>query len=282
MADRDARESALRQGLRPSTGVQPLGEYLRETWRRRAFIWSLAVARNEVRHANTVMGKLWQVLTPLLNAAVYFLVFGVVLDVRGEVPNYIAFLVVGVFTFGYTTLLIQGGANAITGNLPLIRALYFPRILLPVVSYVQETLQMLWTTMVMCVIVLLTGEGVTAAWLLVVPILALQTCFAGGLGLILARMSTRVRDVSSFLPFLLRTWMYLSGVMYSIYSLSPQVQHLVEAVNPMVAYIGLMRDALMATESVPPYYWGLAVAWALVSLACGIAVFHRGENTYGR
>lgn len=278
-----ARELAAREGLTLSTGIPSLAQYLRETWERRAFIWNLASARNEVRHANTVMGKLWQVLTPLLNAAVYFLVFGVILHVRRTVPNFTAFLVIGVFTFSYTSALINGGSNSITGNLNLIRALNFPRILLPAVVYVGEFQQMLWTTGVMCAIVLATGEGITPMWLLIAPVILLQTCFAGGVGLILARMSTRVRDVSSFLPFLLRTWMYFSGVMYPIGNLvGPQAKTLFEILNPMICYIGLMRDALMTTETSPPYFWALALGWGAIGISAGVLVFKRGENSYGR
>ena len=75
---------------------------------------------------------LWQVLTPLINAAVYYVIFGVVLNTSRDVDNFIAYLCTGVFLFGFTQTVIQAGAQAITGNLGLIRALHFPRASLPI------------------------------------------------------------------------------------------------------------------------------------------------------
>ena len=80
---------------------------------------------------------------------------------------------------------------------------------------------------VLIVIVLATGEPVTWYWLLAIPVLLLQTIFNVGVGLFVARLGSQVNDFSQLLPFLLRTWMYLSGVMFSIANLtniSRQVQ----------------------------------------------------------
>ena len=66
------------------------------------------------------------------------------------------------------------------------------------------------------VIVLATGEPVTWYWLLVIPALLLQTMFNVGVGLMIARLGAEVNDFSQLLPFLLRTWMYLSGVIFSL------------------------------------------------------------------
>ena len=70
-------------------------------------------------------------------------------------------------------------------------------------------------------IVLVTGEPLTLAWLLVVPALLLQSIFNAGLALIVARLGTKITDLTQLMPFILRTWMYGSGVIYSIDSCSP-------------------------------------------------------------
>ena len=94
----------------------PLCDYVRELWARRHFIVAFASARNIAVYTKARLGQVWQVLTPLLNAAVYYLVFGLIFKTRGGIPNYIAFLVIGVFIFTYTQRSVLAGTKAITAT----------------------------------------------------------------------------------------------------------------------------------------------------------------------
>ncbi len=102
LPDEPLAEFALAHGLRPSAARPQVLTYLRQLWRRRSFILAFATARNIAMYTEARLGQLWQVLTPLLNAGVYFLVFGLLLHVNRGVPNYLAFLVTGVFVFTFT------------------------------------------------------------------------------------------------------------------------------------------------------------------------------------
>ena len=72
------------------------------------------------RHQNTVLGNVWNLLNPLLSAAVYFLIFGVILDASRGVENYILWLVVGIFVFRLTQSTVMQGATSITGRQGLV------------------------------------------------------------------------------------------------------------------------------------------------------------------
>ena len=96
-------------------------------------------------------GQLWQVLTPLLNAGVYFLIFGLLLHINRGIPNYLAFLVTGVFVFNFTQRAFISTSTVITDSLPLIRALQFPRASLPLAYVIIELQQMLLSMVVLAV-----------------------------------------------------------------------------------------------------------------------------------
>jgi teichoic acid transport system permease protein len=150
---------------------------------------------------------------------------------------------------------------------------------------IQEFGQQLVSLGVLAVIVLLTGEPITAAWLLVIPILVLQTCFNTGLCLLVARWTAASRDVTQLVPFVLQTWRYLSGVMFSIpifaEDLEPWVRTLLY-LNPLTGYLELMRHALLTGYTAPAELWVGAGAWAVALLVVGFLVFHRAEETYSR
>ena len=109
----------------------------------------------------------WQVLTPLFNAAVYYVIFGVILNTKSGGGNFIPYLCCGVFIFGFTQSVVQDGVQSITGNLGLIRALQFPRAALPISIAIVEIRNLIASMAVLIAIVLLTGEPITWEWLLV-------------------------------------------------------------------------------------------------------------------
>jgi teichoic acid transport system permease protein len=265
---------AARYGLRPSAQRPPLAAYLRQLVLRWNFIMSFATARNVAMYTEAKLGQLWQVLAPILNAAVYFLIFGVIIrGVSRGVPSYLAFLVTGVFVFSFTQRTFISSSKVITESLPLIRALQFPRASLPLAYVMIEFQQMLLSMGVLFVLVLIEGEPLTWYWLLAIPVLALLTTFNAGLALFAARTGARVNDFAQLLPFLMRTWLYVSGVIYSVQQfVAEHAQHYGWAttllqVNPANVYITLVRDALLTSQresafGAQPYNAAKCVAWS--------------------
>jgi teichoic acid transport system permease protein len=242
-------EYALEHGLRPSAQLPSIPAYLRQLWRRVHFIMAFATARNVAMYTEAKLGQLWQVLTPLLNAGVYFLIFGLLLHINRGVPHYLGFLVTGVFVFNFTQRAFISTSTVMTDSLELIRALHFPRASLPLAYVMIEFQQMLLSIVVLIPILLLTGEPITWYWLLAIPALLLQTVFNVGVGLAVARLGSQVNDFSQLLPFLMRTWLYVSGVLFSIATVSSnaKVVGLLE-LNPAALYITLTRNALMSSQ----------------------------------
>jgi teichoic acid transport system permease protein len=250
LPDEPLPQLAARYGLRPSAARPSPLAYLKQLWQRRHFVVAFATARNVAMYSEARLGQVWQILTPLLNAAVYFLIFGVILNTRRGVPDFIPFLVTGIFVFNFTQRSFIIASRVINDSLPLIRALHFPRACLPLGYVLIELQQMLISMGVLFVIVLVSGEGLTWYWLLLVPALVLQSLFNVGVGLILARVGAGVDDVSQLIPFIVRTWMYVSGVMFFIPALATLYLHAklsyLMQINPAAVYIALVRNALLS------------------------------------
>ncbi|MFD2766183.1 ABC transporter permease [Micromonospora eburnea] len=281
-------ELAARHGLTVAGARPTLTAYVKQMWSYRHFITTYAHAKSVAAFSQARLGQLWQVLTPLTNAAVYYLIFGYILGTSRNVPNFIAYLCVGVFVFNYAQTVVLGGTTAITGNLGLVRALHFPRASLPLAVTLTQFRNLLYAIAVLVLIVLLTGEPITVQWLLVVPAMALITIFNAGMAMILARLGSKLTDMKQIMPFVMRTWMYGSGVLYSVEvfeknlpALLAQIVH----VNPLLIYIELVRHALLEhtpLTSPAPQLWAMATAWAVVVGLGGFVYFWRGEQEYGR
>jgi teichoic acid transport system permease protein len=315
-------EFAIQHGLRPSAERPAVLAYVASLWQRRHFILAFATARNIAMYTQAKLGQLWQILTPLLNAGVYYLIFGVLLKLNRGVPNYLDFVITGVFVFNFTQRSFITTSTVVTENLHLIRALRFPRAALPLGYVMIELEQMMLSLVVLAVILLFTGEGITWYWLLAFPVLALLTVFNIGCGLASARLGSNVNDFSQLLPFLMRTWLYVSGVLFQITTLDINRRLAsVLQLNPAAIYITLMRQALMVTQrrsqpgaepfnnvkcqywhahlsqlrgsqldlsaycpavTSPSHLWIYGIAWAALALVVGFWFFWRAEAHYGR
>jgi teichoic acid transport system permease protein len=279
---------AAAHGLSVSGARPGPGAYAGQLWARRHFITALAAARQSALYSGARLGQLWQVLTPLLNAAVYFLVFGMLLGAGHGVPDYVPFLCTGVFVFTFTQSAALSGARSLTDNIGLVRALHFPRASLPLAATLLQLRQLLLALGVLGLVLAADGVPVTTRWLLAAPALLLQSLFNAGLALALARVGARTTDFAQLLPFLLRTWMYLSGIFYDLSKITAGAPHplvrLLDA-NPALVYVSLTRYALIDTVTasrLPPHVWPLALIWATVAAGAGYAFFWSSEEEYGR
>ncbi|MGW0823451.1 ABC transporter permease [Streptomyces sp. NPDC002845] len=287
-----AAELAAKYGLSVSGARPGLVEYVRQLWERRHFILAFSRAKLTAQYSKAKLGQLWQVVTPLLNAAVYFFIFGLLLGARRGVPHeiYVPFLVTGVFMFTFTQSSVLAGVRAISGNLGLVRALHFPRASLPISFSLQQLQQLLFSMGVLVVIMVGFGSYPSLSWLLVVPVLVLQFIFNTGLALFFARLGSKTPDLAQLMPFVMRTWMYASGVMFSLPAMlerrnAPAWLTDVLQWNPAAVYMDLARFALIDkydSSYLPPHVWAFALGWALLAGVVGFVFFWRAEERYGR
>ncbi|MEU9200477.1 ABC transporter permease [Streptomyces sp. NPDC048332] len=281
---------AARHGLTVSGARPALPVYVRQLWGRRHFITAFATAKLTAQYSQAKLGQIWQLMTPLLNAAVYYFIFGVLMKTKQGVSDFVPFLVTGVFIWTFTSSSITAGTRAVSGNIGLVRALHFPRASLPIALALQQLQQLLFSLGALVLILLAVGQYPQPAWLLAVPALTLQAVFNTGVSMVFARLAARTPDISQLMPFILRTWMYASGVMWSLdASLAgdrvPYLAKLALEINPAAVYIDLMRFALIDSfhaAQLPPHVWAVATGWALVCGVGGFLYFWQAEESYGR
>ena len=210
-ADEARAAGLLDMGRRPA-----LRAYLRALWDRREFALLVPLGEMRQRNMDTLLGGSWHILNPLFQAGIYYLLFGVLLQQRGGIDNYPAWLIIGLFLFGLTQKSIQSSTRIIVTKAAMLRSLNFPAGILPISVNISELLAFLPAVLVMLFIVVVTGERPSFLWLLLLPLIVLQVMMNLGLSLIVARLTVHFRDLDNILNHLLRMWMYFSGVLFSI------------------------------------------------------------------
>jgi len=279
-----ARSAGLeRVGSRPS-----FFRYVKYVWERRQFALTLAQFRIQSANEQNRLGLAWVIIRPILTAVVYGVIFGVVLKTAPKAPDapaFIPFLIVGVFIFEFFSDAFTDGSKSIIRSAQLVKSLSFPRILLPIAVVAQGFFELIPILAVMLAIVLLAGETISVAWLMLIPILMLMTLFNLGVAFIAARITVHFRDFTQIVPFITRLFFYSTGIFFSLEEYlvdKPEWMLFVARLNPVHDYIALARGVLIENSPIVPMHWIVAIVGAVVFFVFGFIYFWKAEEQYGR
>ncbi len=276
---RPRRPAGPRRVYEPHTsGLPPLGPYVRDLWRRREFGIELSRTNLRARHANTAFGLLWLVLNPLLLASVYFILVDILRGgSRGSA--FFAHLVGGIFAYYFVSQSAQQAVKSVTSGGRLILNTAFPRALLPLASVLTAFLRFLPTLAVYAVLHVALGMPVGPEVLWVVPIIAVLTILASGLAMLVAATQVYFRDLKEFLPYVLRVWLYATPILYFADEVPERYQWLLAA-NPLGPTLTAWSDALIEGRSPAAGTLLLGLGWALAIFVAGALVFVSREREF--
>jgi teichoic acid transport system permease protein len=281
----DAAALASRHGLR-KLGARPrLGQYSASIWRRRDFTWELARSDAYGKNQGSYLGQLWGVLKPLLQVGVFYVVFGIIItEASRGVEDFLSYLVIGTFLFEFIASGLNNGGRAIASKVKLVRALEFPRAVLPISVTLTEMIMMWPALAIMVVIVLVKGHTPTWSWLTLIPAVALVYLFVLGCGFFLARVVSATPDLGNLVPILTQLARYVAGVFFPLELLAAGFGLLgqIAIYEPFAVYLRLARSAILAEVTASPLDWWLGVGYALTAAAAGYVFFWRAEARYGR
>lgn len=269
-------------GLRDAREAEQLGGYLRGLWERRDYMWYVAGAELRSRQINSLLGNLWHLINPALQIGVFFVIFGLVLEIDRGVDNFLGYLAVGVFTFQFTQKAVTVGARSLLRSRGLIQLVSFPRAVIPITTTITETLASLPTFLVMFVAAAATGEPPSLLWFFVIPVILLQTILSAGLALIAARATSHVPDVLQVLPFVFRLGFYGSGVLFNVnVYVEDSAWRLLFELNPLYCFIEINRSLILDGRTVDWSLVLIACVWAFGAAVLGFTFFRAGEDSYG-
>lgn len=243
--------------------------------------WSLIAyktyAELRAESERTYIGYAWWGVEPILSMGVYYVVFKWILE-RGT-ENYAAFLIVGLVPWRWLSTGILHGANAILSARSLIHQVYVPKVVFPIVSLLTDTFKFLVILALLLVFVVLSGYPVGAYYLALPVVIIVQGIFTAGLILLVAGIVPFLPDIRMVLDNLVRLWLFLSGVFYTMESLPERLWPYFRW-NPMVAILDSYRDILMYGRW-PDFQDLLVIAvGSSVLLLAGAALIRRNDYRY--
>jgi ABC-type polysaccharide/polyol phosphate export permease len=234
------------------------------------------------KYKRSILGWSWSLLNPLASMLVFTVIFRVFLKVEIDagdpsgMDNFAFFLLCGLLPWNFLSNSITGSMGVLVDNSNLIKKVYFPREVLVGANVASWVVALLLELGVLAVALLVAGNFVVPWLLPTLLLVAVQTVFVTGVGLVLSVLNVYFRDIQHLVGILLQMWFYATPIVYSVDQVPDRLLFFYE-LNPMVRFVEAYRDCLYDLRFPSLADTAYLVAVAAATLALGLFVFARLE-----
>jgi len=274
--------SAAEAAHAPLFVIEPRHGFVRldfgELWHYRDLLYFLTRREISIRYKQTALGFLWAIIQPLMTMVVFTVFLGRLAKVPSDGIPYPVFSYLGLLPWTYFANAVTRSGTSLVTNANLLSKVYFPRVLIPLSGVLSAMVDFAISFVVL--VGLMLWYGIAPAWqtLLLVPLTLLTAVAAVGVGMWLAALNVKYRDVQHAIPFAMQLWMYATPVVYPA-SVVPEKWRALLGLNPLAGIIEAYRSATLGR----PIGWDLLAVSAvttLVAVAVGIWQFRRTERVF--
>ena len=258
----------------------------RSSWRRwfadlylyRGALQSLAWRNVRSRYKQAALGMAWAVVQPAVQVGVFTVLFGRLVKVpTGGVP-YPVFALAGLLAWNLFNKVANDGAVSLVANQNLIMKLFFPRIYLVLAAGASALLDLVVSSVLLVVLLLVYHIAPTVQLWLAVPALIGMLLFSFGFAALLAAVNARWRDVQHTLPFMLQIGLFVTPVIYQN-TFVPERWRWLLAINPLTGLIEVFRAAVLGTKLPELWVLELSLGVSVAMTVAGVWLFRRSEAT---
>lgn len=256
-----------------------LGSELRELWRYRELLGFLAWRDIRVRYRQTFLGAGWALLEPLMSVVLFTLLFNRLAGIQSGAVPYPLYCYTAVLVWVFFGRALRAATFSLVANSALLTKAYFPRLALPLSGQLATLVDLACALVMYFVLVLYYGIRPGPALLTLPFWVLLAAVQALGIGLVLAAVNVRYRDISQALPFLTQVWMFATPIAYPL-SAVPDRWLSLYLLNPMVGVVEGMRWALLPDYAFNAALLGPSVGIGLVMLTAGLVWFRGTQRRF--
>lgn len=255
-----------------------LKEIVREQYEFRELLYQMTRRDLLLRYKQSIMGFGWAVFMPLVNTAVFSVIFTRVASLDVDIP-YPLFAYCGLLAWNFTASSLRFAVNSLTSNASLVTKVFFPREIFPISAVLVSLVDFLVGATVLVGLMVYYRVPPTAALIALPWVLAVHVIFTTGISLLLAMGNLFYRDVKYLFELVITVWMFLSAVLYPVSSVGGLTGR-VMALNPMTPILDAYRDVLLRGRAPDP---GVFLGTTMISvalLAMAWVIFHRAEYEF--
>ncbi len=256
----------------------------KELYRYRDLFLVLAWRDIAVRYKQTGLGVLWALLQPILTMVVFTFIFNTMAGLdSGDTTPYPIFLYVGQIFWTYFSIALTNASNSMVGNAALISKIYFPRLIVPATAITTGLVDFAISALVLVALMVYYGFKPSLAGILILPLLIICVVMhALGIGLYLAAINVKYRDVRYIVPFFINIMMYVTPVIWPVTKLDghPLIKTIMLWLNPITGVITNARGAILGRSPVDWPVLGISLLMSFVFFVLGLYYFRNTERYF--
>ncbi len=255
-----------------------------ELWRYRDLFLVLAWRDIAVRYKQTALGIVWAIFQPFITMIVFTFIFNRMASIgSGDNTPYPVFLYVGLLLWQYYSGTLTNASNSMISNASLIQKVYFPRLIVPATAATTGLIDLAISAIILVGMMIYYGVMPHLVGILIIPLLlVIAVLSALGMGLLLASLNIKYRDVRFALPFFIQIMMYVTPVIYPVKMLDkyPVVKGLMLWLNPISGVITNARAGLLGQGAVDFWVLGISLLMSVVYFVVGLYYFRSTERYF--
>jgi ABC-type polysaccharide/polyol phosphate transport system ATPase subunit/ABC-type polysaccharide/polyol phosphate export permease len=286
-AGRPLGRGALRQPAEPVTSVPrhapPRPGLITAPPRRIASLARLLAANElKVKYTDARLSYLWAIGRPLGLFAILLLVFTRIGRFDTGVDHYPAYLLMAVVLWTFFAVATETSVNSLVRRSEFLRKLPFPPLAVPLAQIATSLVDLAANLVVVLGLGLLFGIVPSAAWLELLPLIAVLALFATGFSLMLSAAFVRHRDLHQIWAVLLQGLFFCTPIFYVATFVPEPFDRLLVILNPVATVITQARHAVI--DPAAPTAAGVAGGYVflLIPLAIVLAVVVLGLRIFAR
>jgi lipopolysaccharide transport system permease protein len=262
--------------IRPAAGWAPID--VQELWEYRDLLYFLIWRDIKVRYKQTILGASWAIIQPFCTMVIFSVVFGQLAHVSSNGLPYPIFSYCALVPWMFFANALAQASMSLVANERMITKIYFPRLLVPLAAVFAGLIDFLISFVVLIGMMLYYHMTPTTAVLATPAFLLLAIATAVGVGVWLAALNVRYRDVRYVVPFLIQFWLFATPIAYSS-TLVPGKWRVLYGANPMTGVVEGFRWALLGESGVSVPLFLLSALVVIAVLISGVYYFRRVEQT---
>lgn len=231
----------------------------------------------KIRYRNSVLGFLWSLLNPLAYMVLLWIVFSFLL--RVSIPNFAAWLLIGLLIWRFFAVGTMQGLTSIVGNPSLINRIYVSRYIVVLSNNVANLLGSSLEFMALLPMLVFFGVTPNTMALLLPLLLLLEFLLIFALSLSLAALNLKYRDFGQLWDIALQLGFFLSPIVYDASLIPPRYQ-LLYFLNPVTRIIDSTRDIFLRSRSPSGTDFLVIVTCISVLLCIGTLIFRSLEPKF--
>ena len=232
----------------------------------------------KVLYAQTILGFSWAVLNPLVQIAIFTVIFGHVADLATDGIPYVLFSTVAIIPWTYMSEAMSSASQSLVNEQGMLGKVYFPRVLYPLVPVFAKLVDFTISLVILVPIMIYYQIAPTWNLLLLPGLIVMMIAIPAALGMWLSALAIRFRDVKFALPFVIRMLIYSAPILYTASSL-PEAYRFWYSLNPLVGIIEGFRACLLGGP-IPWMYIAPGIATTVLLLVSGAIYFRRMERVF--